>query len=109
MACLPDGAWDAFLFKGAGNDSFKAVSEDWGPGGMNGYYNGAAYADLDNDGNLDLVINQIGKEAVILKNNAPRKSELTITFKGEGMNKFGVGCKAYLFAKAKMQYQQLML
>jgi hypothetical protein len=41
---------------------------------MQGYYNGAAYADLDNDGNLDIVINQIDKPAVILKNNAPKKN-----------------------------------
>ncbi|TKK64425.1 RNA-binding protein [Ilyomonas limi] len=109
MNRMPDGASHPFLFKGNGIDSFKEVSEDWGTGDMSGYFNGAAYADLDNDGNLDLIINQIGKPAVILKNNAPKRNELTIAFKGEGMNTFGVGCKAYLFANGRLQYQQLML
>jgi len=109
LSKMPDGASHPFLFKGNGIDSFKNVSEQWGTGDMKGYYNGAAYADLDNDGNLDLVINQIGKPAVILKNSAPKKNELTITFKGEGMNRFGVGCKVYLFTKGRMQYQELML
>ena len=54
---MPDGASHPFLFKGDGNISFKDVSDDWGTGKMKGYYNGAAYADLDNDGNLDIVIN----------------------------------------------------
>jgi hypothetical protein len=76
---------------------------------MKGYYNGAAYADLDNDGRLDLVINCINAPAVILKNNAPKKNYLTVTFKGEGLNTGGIGAKAYLFTGGKMQYQQLML
>ena len=69
-----------------------------------------SYADLDNDGNLDIVVNSL---------NAPlshpqeqrtwQKSNVSISFKGEGMNKFGVGSKAYLFTKNGLQYQELML
>ena len=106
---MPDGASHPFLYKGTGQADFKDVSNDWGTGSMNGYYNGAAYADLNNDGNLDLVINCINAPAVILKNNAPKKNSLTLSFKGDGMNKNGIGAKAYLFAGGKMQYQQLML
>ena len=54
-------------FKIHANGSFKDVSNDWGTGKMKGYYNGAAYADLNNDGNLDLIINCINSPAVILK------------------------------------------
>ncbi len=57
-----------YLFKNNADGSFKDVSNDWGTGKMKGYYNGAAYADLDNDGNLDLVINCINSPAVVLKN-----------------------------------------
>ena len=106
---MPDGSSHPFLYKGDGKLSFKDVSNDWGTGEMKGYYNGSAYADLDNDGNLDLVINALNAPAVILKNNAPKKNYISIAFKGNDMNTFGIGCKAYLFQKGKMQYEQLML
>lgn len=106
---MPDGSSHPFLFKGDGNFSFKDLSNDWGTGKMKGYYNGAAYADLDNDGNLDLVINCINAPAVILKNSAPKKNYLSISFKGDSLNTSGIGGKAYLFNNGKIQYQQLML
>jgi len=106
---MPDGSSHPYLYKGSGKTDFKDVSEDWGTGDMKGFYNGAAYADLDNDGNLDLVINCINAPAVILKNNSPKKNYLSLSFKGKDGNNFGIGTKAYLFQKGKMQYQELML
>jgi hypothetical protein len=106
---MPDGSSHPYLFKGDGHLSFKDVSGSWGTGDMKGYFNGAAYADLDNDGNLDLVMNVLNAPSVILKNNAPKKNYISISFKGNNLNTFGIGCKAYVFQKAKMQYQQLML
>ena len=112
---MPDGSSHPFLFQNTGDSSFKDVSNLWGTSNMKGYYNGAAYADLDNDGNLDLVINCIDAPAVILKNNAPKKNYISVSFKGNDSNTFGVGTKAYLFTGRKgsnsyrIQYQQLML
>ena len=106
---MPDGASHPFLFKGDGRLFFKDVSNDWGTGRLKGYYNGAAYADLDNDGDLDLVINCINSPAVILQNNAPKKNYLSLAFRDNSANTFGIGCKAYLFQQRRMQYQQLML
>ncbi len=106
---MPDGSSYPFLFKGYGDLQFKDVSEDWGTSKMKGFYTGAAYADLNNDGNLDLVISAINSPAVILKNNTPAKNNISISLKGNGMNTFGIGAKAYLFTKSGLQYQQLML
>jgi hypothetical protein len=112
---MPDGASHPFFFKGDGKLNFKDVSGDWGTGDLKGYYNGAAYADLDNDGNLDLVVNCIGSPALMLKNRAPAKNWLSISFRGAGMNKFGIGTKAWLWshntrsATPEMQYEELML
>ncbi len=106
---MPDGSSHPYLYKGDGKMSFTDVSADWGTGSLKGYFNGAAYADLDNDGDLDLVINCINAPAVVLKNNAPAKNHLSISFKGEGLNTTGIGAKAYLFVKGNLQYQQLML
>jgi hypothetical protein len=111
---MPDGSSHPFLFKGDGKLSFTDMSDKWGTGKMKGYYTGAAYADLDNDGNLDLVINPLNSSAVILKNNAVKKNYISISCKGDNQNTFGIGAKAYLFQKTKsnnpgIQYQQLML
>ncbi|CAN5308396.1 VCBS repeat-containing protein [soil metagenome] len=106
---MPDGASHPFLFQGAGSSHFSDVSDSWGTGEMKGYFNGSAYADLDNDGNLDLIINSLNAPAVILKNNAPKKNYITVSFKGDSLNTSGIGTKAYVFAGKKMQYQQLML
>jgi len=106
---MPDGASHPFLFKGDENSGFKDVSELWGTGDMKGYYNGAAYADLNNDGNEDLVINCLNAPAIILKNNSHKKNYVSVAFKGEGMNTAGIGAKVYLFSKGHLQYQELML
>ena len=106
---MPDGASHPFFFKGDGNLHFKDVSEDWGTADMKGYFNGAAYADLNNDGRLDVVINCINSPAVILKNETKHNNFITVECNGEGMNQFGIGTKAYVFAGGKMQYEQLML
>ncbi len=106
---MPDGASHPFLFKGSGDMNFTDVSDDWGTGSLRGYFNGAAYADFDNDGNVDVVINCLNSPAVILKNNAVKKNYLSVTCKGDGMNTTGIGTKVYLYAGGKMQYQQLML
>lgn len=106
---MPDGSSHPFLFHNSNDTSFTDVSNDWGTGGMKGYYNGAAYADLDNDGRLDLVINSLNARAVVLRNQAPVKNYLTLSFKGNDGNTFGIGAKAYVFTGQKLQYQELML
>ena len=76
---------------------------------MNGYFNGAAYADFDNDGRLDIVINQLNGPAVMLQNLTSVQNQLTVKFKGSGLNTSGIGSKVYLFYNGMVQYQQLML
>jgi hypothetical protein len=109
IASMPDGSSHPFLFRNEGGFNFKDVSDDWGTGKLKGYFNGSSYADLDNDGNLDLVINCLNAKAVVLKNVAPSKNYISISLKGDKHNKFGVGAKVYLFQRGRMQYQQLML
>jgi len=112
---IPDGSSHPYLFRNGGNGEFRDESDLWGTGKMKGYFNGAAYADLNNSGNLDLVMNCINARAVVLKNNSVKKNFLSISFQGEGMNKFGIGSKAYLWShrnnaeNSQLQYQELML
>lgn len=76
---------------------------------MKGFYNGAAYADFDNDGDLDMIINALDEKALVLKNNTKDKKSISFSFKGDSLNKFGLGAKVYLFTQSGLQYQQLTL
>ena len=106
---MPEGSSYPFLFKGSGKDGFEDKSEAWGTKELRGFHTGAAYADFDNDGDLDLVMNSIDAPATVLKNNAPKSGYLSFSFRGDGANTGGIGAKVYVFQKGKTQYQQLML
>jgi enediyne biosynthesis protein E4 len=112
---IPEGSSHPFLFRNTGTGTFKDESNIWGTGKMKGYFNGSIYADLNNDGNLDIIMNCINSPAVVLKNSNPVKNFLSLSFKGEGMNRFGIGTKVYLWAhenksgNTRMQFQELML
>ncbi len=108
IAKMPDGSCHPFFFKGNAGAVFENVSDAWGTGAMKGYFNGSAYADLDNDGDLDMIMNCINAKAVIFKNNAPAKPFLRIKAEGDNANTMGVGAKTYLFSKKGLQFQQMM-
>ncbi|MEO5562835.1 MAG: VCBS repeat-containing protein, partial [Chitinophagaceae bacterium] len=66
---MPGGKTHSYMFKGTDNLKYIDKSIDWGFG-TPAFSNGAAYADLDNDGDLDIVINTINEPATVYRNNA---------------------------------------
>lgn len=99
-----------YIFRNKGDLTFEERTEEWGFSAPS-YSNGAAYADLDNDGDLDLVINNIDEVATVMKNNAaPTDKESTsnylrISFTGASPNREGIGAKVYLKYDGTTQYQ----
>ena len=88
--------------------SFSNVSQDWGLD-KKGISNGSAYADLDNDGDLDLIINCINDEPTLLKNNAVEEKAghyLRIKLKGTRKNTQGIGAKVYVTTAHNKQMQE---
>jgi hypothetical protein len=99
-----------YVFSNNKNCTFSNVSAEWGfdkPSNSNG----AAYADLDNDGDLDLVINNINQPAFIYRNEARQQTGshyLQVKLQGLPGNTQGIGAKVICYSKTGQQYLQQM-
>ncbi|MEJ7739680.1 MAG: VCBS repeat-containing protein [Chitinophagaceae bacterium] len=100
-----------YSFQNRGGITFSDKSGEWGLNAVSNS-NGAAYADLDNDGDLDLVVNNMNKAAYVYRNNARLQNVhnfLRIKLAGEGKNRFGIGAKVELFYENQHQVQEQLM
>jgi hypothetical protein len=98
-----------FIYQNNGNNSFTKKTAEWGFD-QTGVASGASFADLDNDGAMDLVVNNINGEAGIYRNNAHKLDDenhyLKIKLNGRYGNGFGIGAKVKLYCGADIYYQE---
>jgi hypothetical protein len=95
-----------FIFSNNGNLTFTKRNDDWGLS-RKFKSNGAAYADLDNDGDLDLVINAMNEPAVIYKNNSePAKHFIKVDLQKENPKQIIEGTKVFVYTGGAMQYNE---
>ncbi|MFM8850346.1 MAG: CRTAC1 family protein, partial [Cytophagales bacterium] len=98
---MPEGKVSNFVFKNNGGLKFEDVSSKWGIN-LPSFSTGSAFADLDNDGDFDLVVNNINENAFIYQNNSNFSSgKVIINLNGSDANTFGVGTKVIAFAGAE--------
>ncbi len=91
-------------FKNLNGYQLQDVSNDWGIDKKT-FSSGAAYGDLDNDGDLDIVINNVNEVAHVLKNNS-KNNFLRIALKSN-KNKPVIGAKATIYYGGKSQYSEI--
>ncbi len=91
---IPSTPVSNFAFHNEGNLSFKNTAREWGLG-KPGFSNGSAYGDIDNDGDLDLIINNVNGLASVIRNETniqmPFNHYLKFALEGLGMNSFAWG------------------
>lgn len=104
---MPSSPIPNYAFSNQGQLQFQDRAQNLGLAEPS-FSNGAAYADLDNDGDMDLVINNVNSPAFIYRNEAEKVGHhyLKIVFKGSDDNPFGVGTQVNIWTAEGMQTQQ---
>jgi enediyne biosynthesis protein E4 len=97
-------------FRNTGNLQFIDAGREWGfmePS----FSNGAAYGDLDNDGDLDLVVNNENQPAFVYRNNSREQngnSYIGFVLKGRGKNSYAIGSKIKVFKGREVYYREVI-
>ena len=107
---MPSTVEENYTYKNNGDLTFSKMNKDWGLD-QKTLSNGAAYADLDNDGDMDLIVNNIDEKAFIYRNNAEKFTQnnfVKITLQGSEKNRLGIGAKVKVTAGGMTQTQELL-
>ena len=105
IGLMPTSSFSNYAFRNDGNLNFRNVAAEWGLANP-AYSSGSAYADLDNDGDVDLVVSNMNAPASIYRNNSDssRFKSIDISLSSEGKNTFAVGAQVTAFCGSAMYF-----
>lgn len=103
---MPKGDVPNVIFRNQGDLHFENMKGKW-VSSKPGLSNGAVYSDLDNDGDLDLVVNNINEKAGVFRNNQNKLNGVSISLEGILPNLDAIGAKVFLYSKGSSQYQEV--
>ena len=107
LGFMPSGKARNFIFKGSGSYTFEDVSGEWLPDEVNSS-TAAAYADLDNDGDLDIIVSNIDEKASIYVNSTDQSANyIKIKLNYIKPNSFGIGTRVYSYHGGLMQLKEM--
>ena len=111
IAAIPEIKIPNFMFRNTGNYRFEDITKDWGLN-FPTYSNGAAYGDLDQDGDLDLVVNNINDNVLLLENRTNKLDTdehfIRVKLNGTAKNPAGIGATLEIFADSLRQKKSLL-
>ncbi len=107
LSQIPQVKIHNYAFHNNGDVTFSDMTNSWGISSPS-FSNGAAYVDLDNDGDMDVVVNNINDEAFIYENTSSHDNKndnhfLSVALKGDSLNLDGLGTWVELFYQGKQQ------
>lgn len=106
---IPSTPVSNYAFSGTDSLKFHDKAEEWGLA-EEGFSNGAAYVDLDNDGDLDLIVNNVNGPVSVLKNRSeelqPEQKGMMLRLEDEGENTFAVGAKVKAWIGNELYYRE---
>lgn len=105
IANIPTSKTTNYILKNNGDLKFTDQSAIWGIKTRAMNSNGAAYADLDNDGDLDLIINNLEEKAAIYKNNSASNNFITLDLNSKNQNSYGA--KVTVLTNGSKQYWEV--
>ena len=97
---IPEKKVPNYFFKNNGDLTFSDVTKEWMKSSPT-FSNGCAYADFDNDGDLDLIINHVNAVATLLENTSNQKSALKLKFDGSEHNPLGIGAEVSAYVSGE--------
>ncbi|NER14641.1 CRTAC1 family protein [Leptobacterium flavescens] len=107
---MPVAPQPNYAYRNNHDITFSNEAENWGLG-IPSLSNGAAYGDLDNDGDLDLVVNNVNMEAFLYRNNAESLTDhnyIKLNFEGKEGNKFAIGTTVKMYYEDNIVLQELI-